>query len=281
MVRREQELERAGIQVGDRAACTFDIGFHRRSGRFVQGRRGRFLDQLLVPSLDRALPLAERQYAAVRVAEHLYLDVPSRCDQLLEVEAAVTESGECLRVRALEGLVEVLASLDETHPFATAPGRSFQKDGVADLRCCGTGFLEPDGLGSRYERNTSLGKLALGLHLVAHARHDIRIGADEDELVLLAGSDEVGILGEEAVAGMHGLAPGRFPGRHNRGDVQVTLRSARRTNADGAVGQARVERAPVSSRVDGHGFDAELVQRTDDAHRDLATVRNEHAREHR
>ena len=47
------------------------------------------------------------------------------------------------------------------------------------------------------------------------------------------------------------------------------------------VGERDVQRVRVRGRVDGDCLDAELVQRADHAHGDLATVRDEHAREHR
>ncbi len=63
-VRAEQELERAGVAVADRAARALGGGLHllARLGR-ERGRR-RLLDQLLVAPLDRALALAEREDVA-------------------------------------------------------------------------------------------------------------------------------------------------------------------------------------------------------------------------
>src|SRR6185312_9153606 len=63
-VRAEQELERPGVAVANRAARALGGGLHRlpRLGR--QRRRRRLLDQLLVTPLDRALALAEREHTA-------------------------------------------------------------------------------------------------------------------------------------------------------------------------------------------------------------------------
>ena len=49
----------------------------------------------------------------------------------------------------------------------------------------------------------------------------------------------------------------------------------------GLVGEPHVQRVAVGGRVDGDSLDPELVQRPDHAHRDLAAVRDQHAREHR
>src|SRR5919204_46928 len=44
--------------------------------------------------------------------------------------------------------------------------------------------------------------LGLRARLVAHALHHLCARTDEDQIVLLARADEVGVLGEEPVAGM-------------------------------------------------------------------------------
>ena len=79
--------------VADRARGALGGRLHRLSRVRRRARRGRLLDQLLVPALDRALALAERQHAAVGVGEHLDLDVARRDDRLLDVERAVAERG--------------------------------------------------------------------------------------------------------------------------------------------------------------------------------------------
>src|SRR3954454_4317431 len=58
-----------------------------------QCRGRRLFEQLLVPPLDRALPLAEVDQRAVAVPDDLYLDVARVPDQRLEVDAAVPERG--------------------------------------------------------------------------------------------------------------------------------------------------------------------------------------------
>src|SRR5919201_1309355 len=118
------------------------------------------------------------------------------------------------------------------------------------------------------------------MRLVAHPRHHVRARPDEDEVVVLARGDERGILREEAPPRMDGFATGDLCCPERRGDVQVALRRRRRADADSSIGDARVQRALVGGRVDGDGLDAEFVQRTNDAHRDLAAVRNQDAREH-
>src|SRR5213078_3739492 len=111
-VRREQELERSRVEVADRTACARYIGLHRVSRRLVERGRRRLLDQLLMAPLNGALPFAERQHAAVRVAQHLDLDVSRGRDELLEIDAAVPEGGERFGARTLERRDEVIRAVD-------------------------------------------------------------------------------------------------------------------------------------------------------------------------
>ena len=94
----------------------------------------RLLDELLVAPLDRALPLAEREHAAVRVAENLDLDVPGRHQGALEVERAVAEGGFRLGARRGVGGVQLVGRRDEPHPLAAATRRRLEQHRVADLR---------------------------------------------------------------------------------------------------------------------------------------------------
>jgi hypothetical protein len=58
---------------------------------FRQARRGRLLDELLVASLRRAIPLAQRDHLPGRVTEELDLDVARGHDLALQVDGAVAE----------------------------------------------------------------------------------------------------------------------------------------------------------------------------------------------
>ena len=49
--------------------------------------RGRFLDELLVPALEGAVALPDRDHGAVAVGEQLDLDVTCRAELALEIDA--------------------------------------------------------------------------------------------------------------------------------------------------------------------------------------------------
>ena len=229
-----------------------------------------------MPALDRALALAEREHAARGVREHLHLDVARRVDHLLDVERGVAE--RCLRLGrgGAESVLELVQRLDEPHALAAAACRGLEEHGQAEVvRRCARLLDRRRSLGPRNERHAGLAQLALRLRLVAHARHDVRRRADEDELVLVACAHEGGVLGEKAPAGMHRFAAGRRRRGDQRRDPEVALHRRRRADAQRPVGHADERRVLVGRRVDGDRLAAELVQRTDHAHRDLAAVRDE------
>ena len=95
----DEELDGAGVGVAD-AARRGDRG----GGQAVAQRRGHrrrrgFLDDLLVPALDRALALAEVHDGAVLVGEDLDLDVARPLEVALEEDAAVAERRQRLARR--------------------------------------------------------------------------------------------------------------------------------------------------------------------------------------
>ena len=97
---RHHELDRAGIDVAARARRGDGLGTELLAS--VGGEEGRrcLLDDLLVPSLQAALALAQVHHVAVRVGEHLHLDVAGALDVALDEQRVVTERRTGLALRA-------------------------------------------------------------------------------------------------------------------------------------------------------------------------------------
>ncbi len=74
----EEKLEGPRTEVADRGAGAGHRVLELLARLRCQRRRGRLLDELLMPPLDGALALAEGQDAPMRVAEDLHLDVAGR-----------------------------------------------------------------------------------------------------------------------------------------------------------------------------------------------------------
>ena len=86
------ELDRAGADVADGARGR-DRGLaHLAPARFGHAGRRRFLEHFLVTALHRAVALEQVHAAAVRVGEHLDLDVARTRDVLLDQHLVVAEA---------------------------------------------------------------------------------------------------------------------------------------------------------------------------------------------
>src|SRR5689334_10028429 len=80
-----QELDRAGVPVTDllERIAQFVAELLAQLRSHLDG--GRLLEQLLMPALDTALALAERDDVAMLIGEDLELDVARALDELLHV----------------------------------------------------------------------------------------------------------------------------------------------------------------------------------------------------
>src|SRR5262249_19003110 len=90
---------------------------------------------------------------------------------------------------------------------------------------------------------------------------------------------EVGVLGEEPVAGMDGVGARRPYRVEDRGRVQIALRRGLSPQRVGLVGVPDVLRIAVELGVHRNGRDAELAARAHHADRDLTSIRDQDLRE--
>ena len=96
--------------------------------------------------------------------------------------------------------------------------------------------------------------------------------ADEDQPGVGARLGERRVLGQEAVAGMHGVGPGTLGGVDDRVGPQVRLGRRGTAERHGDVGVAHERLVGVGIRVHGDGGDTEVAARPHDAAGDLAPV---------
>ena len=94
------------------------------------------------------------------------------------------------------------------------------------------------------------------------------------------GAGEVGVLRQEAVAGVDRLGAGRLRGGQDRLGVAVGRRRVGRADQDRLVGLRDERHAGVGFRVDRDRADAEPLGGADDPAGDLAPVRDEQRADH-
>src|SRR5262245_60176699 len=255
----EHELGGARARVADRARESHGRGAHLRTEPRVERRRRGLLEDLLVPPLDRALALAERDHVPLRVAEELDLDVARPLDVALCENPVVAEGRARLAARRVERVGQLLARPHNAHAAAAAAGRRLQEQRKAELAR----------LARRDDRDIGLRGDPFRLELVAAAAKRLRAGADPDEPGYADRLREVRVLREEAVARMDRVRAGA----RSRADVLLRQEVAR--DLDDLVRTACVQRTAVVRRDDGNRLDAEGAAGAEDPQRDLAAVRYE------
>ncbi len=97
---------------------------------------------------------------------------------------------------------------------------------------------------------------------------------------LVEGAGEVGVLGEEAVAGMDRVGAGLFCGTDDLLDREVALGRQGRTDQVGLVAFLDVGGVAVGLGVDGHRSDVHLLQGTGHTDCDLASIGDQNLLEH-
>src|SRR6185312_15321622 len=88
----DQELDGAGATVRQTRRESRRGLMQRAAQARLQSRGRCLLDQLLIATLHRAVPLTQMDHLALAVAEHLHLDVPAAGNVAFQIDARVTES---------------------------------------------------------------------------------------------------------------------------------------------------------------------------------------------
>src|SRR5580700_1055204 len=102
-------------------SCGTDI----LSRRSVDSGAGRLFNQLLVPPLDAAIPLAKVYGISLSIAEHLDLDVASSGDEFFHVDLAVAKRSSCFCLSDGEFFVDGGLVVAHPHPATAASRRRF------------------------------------------------------------------------------------------------------------------------------------------------------------
>ena len=213
---------------------------------------------------------------AMAVGEDLDFDMARLAEIFLHIDGVVAEGGwlRCGRSDRLEQVGPLLATF---MPRPPPPAVALISTGIADfggrlgapLRSS-TSPSEPGttGMPSRIHR-------LLGGDLVAHHADMVGRGPDEGQAVCFDDVGELGVLRQEAVAGMDRLGAGDLAGGDDLGDVQIAVARGRRADADAFIGQAHMHGVGVGGGMDRDGGDAHLLAGAEDAKGDFAAIGDE------
>ena len=274
---RDEELARPGAVVAGLGEDP--LGRRVELGDLLVGeeRRGGLLDELLVAALQRAVAGGHDDDVAVLVGEALGLDVAGLVEELLDQALAATEGGDGLADRGLVGVGDLLERASDLEAAAAAAEDGLDRDrqpvGLRELDDL-VGVLHRV-LGARRERGLRLVGDVLGPGLVAQRLDRGGRGTDPDQPGVDDGLGELGVLGEEPVAGVDGISTGVGGDLDDLGDVEVGLGRGGATEGVGLVGEPHEEGVAVRVGVDRDRPDPGVLAGADDADGDLAAVGDE------
>ncbi len=162
----------------------------------------RFLDDLLVLTLDGAVAHTRSPHVAVGVRDDLHLDVARVGDEAFDEHDRVAEGPLGFPLGALECQFEFVFGVDLADTAAAAAGPRLDDERVADgLRVTsGVGAGVDGPTGPRCDRHADLFGEKLGLDLVAEQAHRVPGRSDEGDVQPGAQVRECGVLCYESPA---------------------------------------------------------------------------------
>ena len=243
--------------------------------------RGGLLDQLLEPSLQRAVAGAGDHDVAVLVGDHLGLDVARLVQVALDEALTAAERGDRLPGGRLEQFGNLLDGAGHLHAAAAAAEGRLDGDRHAVLAGEGhhlVGVLHRV-RGAGNQRGLRAGGDVAGGHLVTEIADGLRAGSDPDQSGVDDGLGEVGVLGEEAVAGVNRVGARLLRGVEDLAEVQIGLRRGLPAEGERLVGQRYVRGVGVRFGVDRDTAQTGVLGRPDHPDRDLAAVGDENLRD--
>ena len=117
----QQELHRACTFVSDSAGCSHGSGFHAHPQVAIDSGGRRFLEHLLVATLQGAVALVECDHVAVAVGQYLDLHVASTLQVALDEHRGVAEGGQRFTLGTRNGVGQLIGATHDAHPAPSAP----------------------------------------------------------------------------------------------------------------------------------------------------------------
>ncbi len=241
-----------------------------------------FLQDLLVTTLHRAVPLEEMHDPAEAITENLYLQMAGRVQVPLHEEPRIAEGRLRLATGRGQHGRQLRHTTHDAHALATTTGHGLQHHRKTDAHGLRRETLirlvlaliarRHGNAGSRHQR--------LGRPLVTHRADHVCRRPDEAELRGGTSHGKVGILGQETVAGMHSFRTTRTRRLDEPVTAQIAVPRRRRPDRHRLIGQAHMLRVPVRRGINRHRLHTQPTRRPDHPTGDLAAIGDEDPAKH-
>ena len=244
-----------------------------------QERGGRLLDQLLVAALQRTVAGPQHLDRAVPVGQHLRLDMAGAVQELFDIAFAAAECRDRLARGGVEQLLDLVQIAGHAHAASAAAEGRLDRQGQPVFAGKGQRLgAAGDGAGAARNQGRAhgLGDLSRA-DLVAKRVDHVGVGPDPEDARSLHRAGEIGVLRQEAIAGMDRVdLSARGDGQH-LGRIQIGVGGAVPLQRPGLIGRAHEGRVAVRIGIDRHRFDALVGAGADDAQGDLSAVGDQDA----
>ncbi len=210
---------------------------------------------------------------AIAIAEHLKFDMARIAKVFFEIDRH-RQRRPWPAPGLLHQAFQLIRPVADLHPRLPLPLAALMITGIADRlgNLCGFLGIGNRAVAARHQRQTERAGGALCLHLVAHGADMFGLGADPGDAVCFDDFGELGIFGEEPIAGMDRIGMGDFRRRYDRGDIQIAVLGRGRANADGVIGQPHMHGIGIGSGMHRHCFDPHFMCGAVNAQRDFAAI---------
>ncbi len=239
-------------------------------------RGGGFFDEFLEAALQGAVAGAGDDDVAVLVGDDLRFDVAWFVEVAFDEAFPAPERGDGFAGGGVEQFGDFLAGAGDFHAAAAATECGFDRDRQAvfvDERQNFVGVFHRLG-GARDGGGFGAGGDVAGGDLVAEVADGLWGRSDPDQACIDHGLGEVGVLGEESVAGVDGVGSGLGGGIQNFVDHQIGFGRGLSAEGECFVGEADERGIGVGFGVDSDTGQPGISSRPDHPHRDLTTIGN-------
>ncbi len=272
----DDEFHRARPLVANRLGGAHGGGTHGFAHLFGHARRRGFFDHFLMPPLQRAIAL-EEMHRAGAIAKDLHLDVARFGDVFLHQHIVIAKGCPGLGLGRFQRADKTGRVLDQPHPLATAPGHGLDQHRIAD----GLRFdlqmprILIGAVISGHHRHARFLHQMFGRRFQAHGADGARRGADKDQPCRFDHIHEIGVFGEEAIAGVNGLRTCRLGRRNDRVAAQIAFCRGRSADMHRRIGQRDMACARVRVRIHSDAAQAHRFGRLHHAGGNLAPIGNQ------
>ena len=276
------ELDRAGTRVADRLGRLDGSLAHRGAKGVSHAGGGGFLDHLLVAALQRTVTFEKVDDMAMVVAKDLHLDMAGVGDIAFDQHGGIAKAGKGLALGTLQSGGEIGRTLHQTHPLAATASTGLDQHGIADLRRLirqKRAVLTRTVI-ARHHRHARAFHQRLGRVFQPHGPDRIGAGPDKDQTGRRDRIDEIGVLGQKAIARMHGL---RASGQRRADDdiaLQIAFGHGCGADPHRLVGHLDMQRLCIGIGMHCHRANAHPSGRGDDPTCDFAAIGDQDFGEH-